>query len=95
MLLPLFKWENCDSDLKTEIAYCIGNVFIYANLELITHFIQIGFLEVLVNSLHSENLLQVNVSLTAIKKVFQKTAKFNKAAKKLKLRQNTSIFEEF
>ena len=35
------------------------------------------------------------VSLTAIRKIFQKTTRFNKASKKLKLRQNNSIFQEF
>jgi len=95
VLIPLFKWNACPEELKTELAFCIGNVFILADFTMIKYFIEIGFLELLISSLSSTNELLVRVAITAIRKLFRKTKRHEKIASELGLSHCKVIFVEF
>ena len=44
VVLPLYRNPSCVEDLKVELAYCIGNVFIFADFNCIKHYVQMGIL---------------------------------------------------
>ena len=71
-IIPLYL-SSPDSDIKVELAYCIGNLFIRTDFTQIKHFVEIGILDLLISSLDSANDLIVTVMLTAIKKLLKKT----------------------
>jgi hypothetical protein len=95
VLIPLFKWQQCPIDLKIEIAYCIGNVFIVADFEMIKFFVELGFLDLLVQSISSSNIMLIRVGMTAIRKLFRKIKKHEKIATKLGISHCSVIFTEF
>lgn len=76
VLIPMFKWPQCPIEIQLELAFCIGNVFIAADFIMIKYFIEVGFLELLVTSLQSQTSQLVAIALTALRKLFRKTRKY-------------------
>ncbi len=71
-IIPLYL-SNISQETKVELAYCIGNLFIRTNFTQIKYFVEVGILDILVQSLDSSSYLIVTVMLTAVKKLLKKT----------------------
>ena len=48
VILPLYRNPSCAEDLKVELAYCIGNIFIFADFNCIKHCVEMGILKDLI-----------------------------------------------
>jgi len=73
VLIPMFKWPQCPLEIKYDLAFCIGNVFIAADFSSIKYFLEVGLLDLLVTCLKSDSEQLVLISLTALSKLFNKT----------------------
>jgi hypothetical protein len=82
-------------ETKVELAYCFGNLFIRADFTQIKHFVEIGILDILVDSLSSCSDVIVTVMLTAIKKLLRTTQHHYLKAEELGFHHHRVIFDEF
>jgi len=69
-IIPLYL-SDVPLETKVELAYCFGNLFIRADFTHIKHFVEIGVLDILVDSLESKSDVVMTVMLTAIKKLLR------------------------
>jgi hypothetical protein len=76
VLIPLFAFEQCPEAMRIDLAYCIGNVFIYADLGKVKYFVDIGFLGLLVKAMSFTACPElIKVAVTAVHKLLKKVKK--------------------
>ena len=62
--------------MRIDLTYCIGNVFIYADFGKVKHFIDIGFLSLLVRAMSFSTCPElIKVAVTALHKLLKKAKK--------------------